>query len=163
VLPVFVLAFAAVSLPGHGLAQTSVDSSSVSSQGFFPGIPAEPIGSSPLSESPSVLALEHRQPAQMTADDTAVVSAMNSDLAEKAKVAGFDLTGGGWEYEQIVCPALPDYLFLAFSHGSEDQGFTRFVAALDRNAPWVRVVPTVSGSTLPFGSAWSRSRCAMPR
>ena len=116
----------------------------------FPGIPAKPIDSTPLSGPPAVLALEHRPAAQMRAEDTAVVASMTTELSEKARIAGFDISGAGWEYEQIVCPAFPDYVFLAFSHGAEDDGSSRFVAALERNAPWVRVVSTVSSGTFPL-------------
>jgi hypothetical protein len=167
--PLSVLAIASLALAGHAArGQSSAPPPAASSQELFPGIPATqakenfpgipatPIGSTPLSGPPAVLALEHRPAAQMRAEDTAVVASMTTELSQKARIAGFDIGGDGWEYEQIVCPSFPDYVFLAFSHGAEDNGSSRFVAALERNAPWVRVVSTVSSGTFPLGAPWSR-------
>ena len=167
--PLSVLAIASLALAGHAArGQSSATPPAASSQELFPGItatqaketfpgiPAKPIDSAPLSGPPAVLALEHRPAAQMRAEDTAVVASMTTELSQKARIAGFDLGGAGWEYEQIVCPAFPDYVFLGFSHGAEDNGSSRFFAALERNAPWVRVVSAVSSGSFPLGAPWSR-------
>jgi hypothetical protein len=163
-----VLAIASSALPGHvARGQESANPSAASSEGFFPGYTATqakgefpgitslPIQGTPLSGAPAILALEHRPAAEMQPRDAAVVAAMSAELSQKARIAGFDIGGAGWEYEQIVCPAFPDYVLLAFSHGSEDNGSRRFVAVLERNAPWVRVV-SVSRGTSPMGPLWPR-------
>jgi hypothetical protein len=130
--------------------------SATPAQGTFPGVPATPINQTPLSGPPAVLSLERRPVARMQTEDTGVVAAMTAELGQKARIAGFDIGNGGWVYEQIVCPAFPDFVFLAFRRGSEESGSSRFVAVLERKASWVRVVSTVSEGTLPLGSLWSR-------
>ena len=164
-----VLAIASLALPGCvARGQESANPTAVSSEGpfpgytatqakeAFPGVSAEPVESTPLSGPPAILALEHRPAAQMQPQDAAAVASMSTELSQKARIAGFDIGGAGWEYQQIVCPAFPDYVLLEFSHGSQDSGVPRFVAVLERNAPWVRVVSTVSGGTLPLGPFWPR-------
>jgi hypothetical protein len=165
-----VLAIASLALPGClARGQESANPSSASSEELFPGYTATqakeefpgvssvPVERTPLSGPPAILALERRPAAQMQPQDAAAVASMSAELSQKARIAGFDIGGAGWEYQQIVCPAFPDYVFLAFSHGAEDRGSPRFVAVLERDARWVRVVSPVSGGgTLPLGSLWSR-------
>jgi hypothetical protein len=122
----------------------------------FPGIAAESIDRTPLSGPPAILELERLPAARISAQDAGVVASMTAELAQKTRTAGFDIGGGGWDYEQIVCPVFPDFVFLAFHQAADSIGSSRFVAVLERNAAWVRVVPTISQGTLPLGSVWSR-------
>jgi hypothetical protein len=41
-------------------------------------------------------------------------------MTEHAGYSGFELEQGGWDYEQLVCPALPNHLFLQYTrnHGA---------------------------------------------
>lgn len=168
--PLWVLTIASLALPGGGArGQQSAAPSATSAEEIFPGytatrtqenfpgIPAESIEErTPLSGPPAILELEHRPAARMSAQDAGVVASMTTDLAQKARIAGFDIGSGGWEYEQIVCPAFPDFVFLAYRQAADNSGSSRFVAVLERNTTWVRVVPTISQGTLPLGSSWSR-------
>jgi hypothetical protein len=122
----------------------------------FPGIAAAPIGSTPLATPPSVISLEHLQPAQMSAADYEVVSNLSPELSKEAALANFDISGAGWQYQQIVCPALPDYIFLAFTHGPDPNGSSRFVAMLPRNSARVRILSTYAHGLLPFEASWNR-------
>ena len=104
-----VLAIASSAIPGyvaHG--QETANPSATQATGEFPGIASQPIQGTPLSGAPAILALEHRPAAEMQPGDAAVVAAMSVELSQKARIAGFDTGGAGWEYEQIVCPAFPD-------------------------------------------------------
>jgi hypothetical protein len=122
----------------------------------FPGFPARPIGSTPLSSPPSVIALDHLDPEQMSRGDYEVVSNLSAELAKQAALANFDISRPGWHYQQIVCPAFPDYVFLAFSHGADDSGSSRFAAILPRDDAKVRVVTTYAHGLLPFNASWNR-------
>jgi len=122
----------------------------------FPGVAATPIGSTPLATPPSVIALEHLQPAQMSAADYEVVSNLSPELSKEAALANFDISGAGWQYQQIVCPAFPDYVFLAFTHGPDPNGSSRFVAMLPRNSARVRILSTYAHGLLPFEASWNR-------
>ncbi len=93
----------------------------------------------------------------MTSQDTAVVSSLTPELDRKAALASFDLSRPGWLYQQIACPAFPDFVFLAFRHGPDPDGSSRFVAVLARDSPQVSIVSTVSHGLRPFESLWSKS------
>jgi hypothetical protein len=122
----------------------------------FPGFASIPIGSTPLSSPPSVIALDHLDPEQMSRADYEVVSNLSAELAKQAALANFDISRPGWHYQQIQCPAFPDYVFLAFSHGADDSGSSRFAAILPRNDAKVRVVTTYAHGILPFEASWNR-------
>jgi hypothetical protein len=122
----------------------------------FPGFTPVPIRSTPLSHPPSVIALDHLDPEQMSRADYEVVSNLSGELAKQAALANFDISRPGWHYQQIVCPAFPDYVFLTFSHGADDSGSSRFGAILPRDDAKVRVVTTYAHGILPFNASWNR-------
>ena len=124
----------------------------------FPGVTAVPIGSTPLSTPPPVISLERLEPAQMSNLDYDVVSNLSAELSKQAALSSFDISNPEWQYQQIVCPAFPDYVFLAFTHGADGNGSSHFVAMLPRNSAQVRIVSTYAHGLLPFDAAWSR-RC----
>ena len=122
----------------------------------FPGVAAVPIATTPLSVPPSVIALDHLDPGQMSAADYDVVSNLSPELSKQAALANFDISNPGWHYQQIVCPAFPDYVFLAFTHGADESGSSRFAAMLPRNSAQVRIVSTYAHGLLPFDASWNR-------
>jgi len=122
----------------------------------FPGVTAVPIGSTPLSTPPPVISLERLEPAQMSNLDYDVVSNLSAELSKQAALSSFDISNPEWQYQQIVCPAFPDYVFLAFTHGADGNGSSHFVAMLPRNSAQVRIVSTYAHGLLPFDAAWSR-------
>src|SRR6202453_2401169 len=122
----------------------------------FPGITAVPIATTPLSVPPSVIALEHLEPGQMNAADYDVVSNLSPELSKQAALANFDISNPGWHYQQIMCPAFPDYVFLAFTHRADESGSSRFAAMLPRNSAQVRIVSTYAHGLLPFDASWNR-------
>ena len=122
----------------------------------FPGVAAVPIATTPLSVPPSVIALDHLEPGQMSAADYDVVSNLSPELSKQAALANLDISNPGWHYQQIVCPAFPDYVFLAFTHGADESGSSRFAAMLPRNSAQVRIVSTYAHGLLPFDASWNR-------
>ncbi|HEY4045859.1 MAG TPA: hypothetical protein VGM27_03240 [Acidobacteriaceae bacterium] len=124
--------------------------------GPLPGVNSFPIGLTPLAGRPYVFELEYRDPAHMMPEDLQVVDSLKPELAKEASLLTYDLRSPGWQYHQIMCPAFPDYLFLSFTHGPDPNGSSRFVAALERNGPRVRIVSRYSHGMLPFDSSWNR-------
>jgi hypothetical protein len=122
----------------------------------FPGIVPAPIGTIPLGVPPTVMALEHLEPAEMTAADNEVVSNLSAELSKQAALANFDISNAGWHYQQVVCPAFPDYVFLSFTHGPDANGSSRFAAMLPRDSAGVRIVSTYAHGLLPFEASWNR-------
>src|ERR1700720_3633903 len=64
----------------------------------FPGITAVPIGTTPLSASPAVIALDHLEPNQMSNADYEVVSNLSAELSKQAALANFDISSAAWHY-----------------------------------------------------------------
>jgi hypothetical protein len=122
----------------------------------FPGVTPVPIGTTPLASSPKVIALDYLEPSQMSQADYEVVSNLSAELSKQAALANFNISNPAWHYQQIVCPAFPDYVFLAFTHGSDESGSSRFVALLPRNDAQVRVVSAYAHGLLPFEASWNR-------
>jgi hypothetical protein len=122
----------------------------------FPGVTSVSIGSTPLDSSPTVIALDHLEPTQMSNADYEVVSNLSAELSKQAALENFDISSPAWHYQQIVCPAFPDYVFLAFTHGPDDSGSSRFAALLPRNDAQVRIVSTYAHGLLPFEASWNR-------
>jgi hypothetical protein len=122
----------------------------------FPGVTAVPIGTTSLGSPPTVIGLDHLDPTQMGNADYEVVSNLSAELSKQAALANFDISSPAWHYQQIVCPAFPDYVFLAFTHGPDDSGSSRFAALLPRDDAQVRVVSTYAHGLLPFEASWNR-------
>jgi hypothetical protein len=122
----------------------------------FPGVTPVPIATTPLSVPPSVIALERLEPGQMNAADYDVVSDLSPELSKQAALANFDISNPGWHYQQIMCPAFPGYVFLAFTHGADESGSSRFAAMLPRNSAQVHIVSTYAHGLLPFDASWNR-------
>jgi hypothetical protein len=122
----------------------------------FPGVSPVPMGTTQLAAPPSVIALEHRDPAQMNNADYEVVSNLSAELSRQAALANFDISSPAWHFQQIMCPAFPDYVLLAFSHGADESGSSRFGALLPRNDSKVRILSTYAHGLLPFQASWNR-------
>jgi hypothetical protein len=122
----------------------------------FPGFAAVPMGTTGLAAPPTVISLEHLDPAQMSSADYEVVSNLSAELSKQAALANFDISRPAWHFQQVLCPAFPDYVFLAFNHGADDSGSSRFGALLPRNDSRVRIVSTYAHGLLPFEASWNR-------
>jgi hypothetical protein len=122
----------------------------------FPGFAAVPIGTTPLSTPPSVISLDHLEQGQMSNADYEVVSNLSAELSKAAALASFDISSPEWHFQQIVCPAFPDYVLLSFTHGPDANGSSHFSAMLPRNSAQVRIVSTYAHGLLPFEASWSK-------
>jgi hypothetical protein len=126
-------------------------------QNLFPGVTAVPIAKSPLVGTPGVISLHRLDQSQMSEADYQVVSNLRAELSKQAALANFDISDPGWHFQQVVCPALPDYVLLSFAHGADESGSSRFGALLTRNNADVRVISTYAHGVLPFQGAWNRT------
>ena len=89
--------------------------------------------------------LEFLAPEQMAAADLELVTANEAEIARRAGLQGFNLErGGGWGYEQAVCPVFPNHLILEYSRDSGAGDVSLFSVAIPRgtaNGGHVRVIP----------------------
>ena len=88
------------------------------------------------SPSTSARSIEYRTENQMTAEDRDLAAAAEPSIRNRAALSGIDFDRGKWSYEQLVCQALPDHVFLIFHEntGVSDQRSSppRFRAAAMR-------------------------------
>src|SRR5580704_4107158 len=147
------LLFVGLALQGLALAQAP----QAPGRDLFPGITALPITNTPLSSTPSVISLEHLDQSQMSNADYQVVSNLSAELSKQAALANFDISSPAWHFQQIVCPAFPDYVLLSFIHGPDESGSSHFAALLPRNDAQVRIVSTYAHGLLPFEASWNRA------
>ena len=68
----------------------------------------------------------------MSASDRKAASDAMATIKAKAAVQGFDLSLDKWSYRQIVCPVLPDQIFLLFERNNGAHDLSMFSAVL----PW---------------------------
>ena len=98
--------------------------------------------------------IEFLPAAEMTESDRLLTANDESSIAEHAAVNGFDLNRGQWNYEQIVCPALPNHLFLRYTQNNGDRDVTVFSASVPRNGEGrVRIIPIQKRSYSLFSPA----------
>jgi hypothetical protein len=126
-------------------------------QELFPGVVAVPITKKPLATAPTVVSLVHLDQQQMSEADYQVVSNLRPELSKQAALANFDISNPGWHFQQIVCPAFPDYVLLTFEHGADESGSSRFGAVLPRDNSQARVISTFAHGLLPFQASWNRA------
>ncbi len=88
-----------------------------------------------LEASPSATAnpIGFRSENQMSEMDSNLAASAESSIREGATMAGIEFDKGRWSYEELVCQALPDHVFLLFheNNGAGDRSF--FSAAIPRS------------------------------
>jgi len=86
--------------------------------------------------------IEFRPADQMTEQDKLLLANSEASIAEHAGFAGFELDQKKWNYQQIVCPALPNHLFLQYTRNNGEGDVTVFSASIPRDGEGrVRIVP----------------------
>ena len=102
-----------------------------------------PLPFPPGSEAPGHLApVEYRSAEQMTQKDLDLEADAESSIAEHAGRIGLEFNQGKWSFRQMVCPALPNHLFLRFLRNGGTGDVSVFTASIPRNGEGrVRIVP----------------------
>jgi hypothetical protein len=79
---------------------------------------------------------------QMTAKDRDLVADAESSVSERTGFMGIEFNGGKWNYEQVVCPALPNHILLRFTRNDGTGDASIFSASIPRNGDGrVRIIP----------------------
>jgi hypothetical protein len=104
--------------------------------------------------SEAALALEFRSYDKMTPQDRDLASDAESSIGERAGFAGLEFNEGKWNYQQIVCSALPNHLFLQFTRNNGTGGASVFSASIPRgNNGSVRIIPILRSGYSLFSPA----------
>ncbi len=88
------------------------------------------------------LSIEFRSASQMTEKDRNLADDAEASIAEHAGFSGFELEQGKWSYQQILCPALPNHLFLQYRRNNGTGDVSVFSASIPRGTDGrVRIIP----------------------
>jgi hypothetical protein len=86
--------------------------------------------------------VEFRTVDQMTEKDRLQAANAESSIAEHVKYADLDFNQGQWTYQQIICPALPNHIFLRFMRNNGTGDVSVFTASIPRGDEGrVRIIP----------------------
>jgi hypothetical protein len=77
--------------------------------------------------------IEFRATDQMIAKDREVVANAESSIAERAKFLGMEFDEGKWNYEQVVCSAIPNHILLRFTRNDGTGDVSIFSASIPQN------------------------------
>jgi hypothetical protein len=80
---------------------------------------------------------------QMSKSDAALLSARDSDVAEAAQFSGYDLSGGGWIQNQVLCPNAPNHLIVHYLRLAPDGPVSLFTAIIPYRQGRVRIIPVL--------------------
>jgi hypothetical protein len=79
---------------------------------------------------------------QMSEPDRLIAANAESSIGEHVKYTGLEFNEGAWTYEQVVCPALPNHLFLRFLRNNGTGDVSMFTASIPREGEGrVRIIP----------------------
>src|SRR5271157_103419 len=100
----------------------------------------------PMPFSPGAVgnthSIEFRTVDQMTEKDRDLEADAESLISERAGFAGLEFNGGKWSYQQVVCPALPNHIFLRFTRNNGTGDVSVFSASIPRGVDGrVRIIP----------------------
>lgn len=87
-------------------------------------------------------AIEFRSVDQMSVTDRLQAANAESSIGEHARYADLDFNQGQWSYQQVVCPALPNHIFLRFLRNNGSGDVSLFTASIPRSDQGrVRIIP----------------------
>ncbi|HTW61833.1 MAG TPA: hypothetical protein VMD55_08480 [Terracidiphilus sp.] len=110
-----------------------------------------PPGPAPLEFARSI---QLRSADAMSEQDRLLEADSESSIAERAGYADIAFNEGKWSYRQLVCPALPNHLFLRFTRNNGAGDVSVFSASIPRNGEGrIRIIPIERRSYSLFSPA----------
>lgn len=95
-----------------------------------------------VQEPKADLTISFRPAGEMTEQDKLLEADSESAISERAGFTDLQFNQGPWTYTQIVCPALPNHLFLRFKRNEGVGDVSLFSASIPRNGEGrVRIIP----------------------
>jgi hypothetical protein len=148
-----------------GIASMAVACAPMAAQQKVKDVPADPpkVKELHLVERPVPFSLEARGNAdtvefrtvdQMSPKDRDLVADAESSIAERARRVGIEYSEGQWNYQQVVCPALPNHIFLQFMRSNGTRDTSVFSASIPRAGDGkLRIIPILLRSYSLFSPA----------
>jgi hypothetical protein len=136
------LILAAIASAGVSRAQAGKEASTPQPAHTRMATPPPMLFATGSGETAETTALDFRSQNQMTQEDRDLAAGAESSIRARAGVAGLEFNQGKWSYEQVVCSALPNHLFLRFTRNRGAGDVSLFTASIPRGgAGQVRVIP----------------------
>jgi hypothetical protein len=86
--------------------------------------------------------VEFRAVDQMSETDRLLAANAESSIAQQVKYADLDFNQSGWSYQQVICPALPNHIFLRYLRNNGTGDVSMFSASIARGDEGrVRIIP----------------------
>lgn len=81
---------------------------------------------------------------EMSREDRDLLANAESTIREHAGIENMEFNGAGWSYHQLLCPALPNHLFIRFTRDDGTRQMSMFSAAIPRNGNGrIHIIPIV--------------------
>ncbi len=81
---------------------------------------------------------------EMSREDRDLLANAESSIQERAGIENLEFNGAGWTYHQLVCPALPNHIFIRFTRDDGTRQMSMFSAAIPRNGNGrIHIIPIV--------------------
>jgi hypothetical protein len=97
--------------------------------------------------------LELRSSAQITPEDSQLVTSRARDIARSAEFYGYTLDGS-WNYQQTVCPVARNHVLLNYSRTEPNGSTSTFSAVVPRQGRVVEIFPIVRSGFAPYVQPW---------
>jgi len=96
----------------------------------------------PGSETAGVAPIEVRSADEMTEKDRELAADAESSIGERTGFLGLGFSESKWNYQELVCPALPNHMFLRYTRNSGAGDVSIFTASIPRGGEGrVRIIP----------------------
>ena len=143
ILPLILAVLSIAALRAFAQTQAAQDTSATHLKVRLVPTAVPPLPFPPGSETPGPVApVEYRSAGEMTRKDLDLEADAESSIAEHAGRIGLEFNHGAWSYRQLVCPALPNHLFLRFLRNGGAGDVSVFTASIPRNGDGrVRIIP----------------------
>ena len=81
---------------------------------------------------------------EMPREDRDLLANAQSSIEERAGYQNLEFDGAGWTYSELVCPAMPNHMFVRFTRDNGTRQASLFSAAIPRNGNGrVHIIPIV--------------------
>lgn len=130
---------------------------------LFPAAPAiaqsaDRAADTPPPENSRYLQLDHIPSSRIVAADLSLIHAKQREISAEAAFFGYNLGASEWDYDEAICPAMPDQLLLHYRRKFSDGAESLFTAIVPRASGRVWVVPILYRNATPFRSATGSER-----
>jgi hypothetical protein len=86
-------------------------------------------------------AIEFRSGGKIAQKDSDLAEGARTLIARRAGLFGLELNRGHWSYDQLVCSAMPNHLFLRFTENGGAGDVSEFSVSIPRGEGQLRIIP----------------------